>query len=123
MLVEQPKTLTISHAADSGAQSVTLLYLLQDSRTLEAGVAWLEADLVRGGFVFVAVMAAAHILIIPGERSLSPAGHTACCGLHQRLCNFTEAMCNNCEWLVSHTATQMHLHKWQQPPSHSIACM
>lgn len=38
----------------------------QDSKTLEAGVNWLEKDHVRGGFVFVAVTAAGHVVLIPG---------------------------------------------------------
>lgn len=39
---------------------------LQDSKTIESGLEWLEQDLVRGSMVFVAVMTAAHILLIPG---------------------------------------------------------
>ena len=40
--------------------------LIQDSKTLEAGVTWLEQDLYQGGIVFVAVMAVAHVLLVPG---------------------------------------------------------
>ena len=49
---------------------------MQDSKTLEAGVAWLERDLIRGGVVFLAVMACAHVLLVPGAVFSLAAGAT-----------------------------------------------